>query len=127
MIGSIVNFLYALAGPEAVIEKMASPDTRIVSLTITEGGYYVKEGTGQFDDQHPDIKHDLAHPHQPAGTFGYLAEALDRRRARGLPPFTVMSCDNLQNNGAFTRRMLLAFMERRDPALASWVAANGLP
>ena len=125
VIGSIVNFLYAPANPEAVIEKMASPDTRIVSLTITEGGYYVKEGTGQFDDQHPDIQHDLAHPHQPAGVFGYLAEALDRRRARGLPPFTVMSCDNLQNNGDITRRMLLAFMERGDPALAGWVAVNG--
>ncbi len=79
VIGSLVDYLFAPEEREAVIEKMASAECRIVSLTITEGGYYVREGTGGFDEAHPDIVRDLAHPHEPASTFGYLAEALDRR------------------------------------------------
>jgi mannitol 2-dehydrogenase len=125
VIGSLAAFLYAPGDPQAVIEKMASPECRIVSLTITEGGYYINEGTGEFDDTHPDIQHDLAHPKEPLCSFGYLAEALDRRRARGLAPFTVMSCDNLQGNGHVAQRMLSAFVERRDPALARWLSEHG--
>ncbi|ACY17035.1 mannitol dehydrogenase family protein [Haliangium ochraceum] len=125
VIGSLLEYLYAPADPEAVLEKMAAPACRIVSLTITEGGYYVNEGTGAFNERHPDIVHDLAHPHQPRCSFGYLLEALDRRRQRGLAPFTVMSCDNLQHNGDVARRNLLAFAQRRDPALHDWLAENG--
>lgn len=125
VIGSLLEFLYAPDDPEAVIEKMAHPDCRIVSLTITEGGYYVNHGTGEFDEGHPDIMYDLAHPHAPRCSFGYLAEALDRRRVRGLPPFVVMSCDNLQSNGDVTRKMLLAFVHRRDPELHAWLAEKG--
>jgi mannitol 2-dehydrogenase len=125
VIGSIGSFLFAPDGRDAVLEEMASPECRIVSLTITEGGYYVSEGTGLFNDAHPDIRHDLQHPHAPTCVFGYLAEALDRRRQRGLAPFTVMSCDNLQGNGDVARRMFLAFAERRDAELARWIAGNG--
>jgi mannitol 2-dehydrogenase len=125
VVGSIGAYLFAPDDREAAIEKMASPECRIVSLTITEGGYYVNKGTGQFDEAHPDIRHDLEHPREPAGVFGYLAEALDRRRQRGLAPFTVMSCDNLQGNGDVARRTFLAFAERRDAGLASWIARNG--
>ncbi len=125
VVGSIGSFLFAPEDPEAVLEKMASPGCRIVSLTITEGGYYVNEGTGEFNDAHPDIRHDLEHPHAPSCVFGYLAEALDRRRRRGLAPFTVMSCDNLQGNGDVARRMFLAFAERREPGLAKWIAEDG--
>jgi mannitol 2-dehydrogenase len=125
VVGSIGSFLFAPDDPNVVIEKMAAPGCRIVSLTITEGGYYVNEGTGQFNDAHPDIRHDLEHPHTPTGAFGYLAEALDRRRQRGLAPFTVMSCDNLQGNGDVARRMFLAFAERRDAGLKRWIAENG--
>ena len=125
VIGSIVEFLFAPDDPQAVLEKMASPDCRIVSLTITEGGYYIHQGTAQFDEHHPDIQRDLSHPHEPASSFGYLLEALDRRRLRGLPPFTVMSCDNIQGNGDVTRRMLLAHAELRDPALHAWMEENG--
>ncbi|CDG82120.1 mannitol dehydrogenase DSF1 [Janthinobacterium agaricidamnosum NBRC 102515 = DSM 9628] len=124
VIGSVLEFLFAPDDPEAVIEKMADPATRIVSLTITEGGYYVNQGNGEFDALHPDIVHDLAHPHTPVCSFGYLAEALQRRRTRGLLPFTVMSCDNLQNNGDVTRHMLLAFTALRDPALSAWLAEH---
>lgn len=125
VVGSIGAYLFAPDDREAAIEKMASPGCRIVSLTITEGGYYVNKGTGQFDEAHPDIRHDLEHPREPAGVFGYLAEALDRRRQRGLAPFTVMSCDNLQGNGDVARRTFLAFAERRDAGLASWISGSG--
>ena len=124
VIGSIVNFLYGPGNTQEVIEKMASPDRRIVSLTITEGGYYVHQGTGEFDARHPDIQHDLAHPSEPTCSFGYLLEALDRRRTRGMPPFTVMSCDNVQSNGDITKKMLLAFAELRDPKLHNWLVEN---
>ena len=124
VVGSMVNFLFAPDNREAVLEKMAAPDTKIVSMTITEGGYYVHSGTGQFDAQHPDILHDLAHPHEPDCSFGFLLEALDRRRQRGQAPFTVMSCDNIQGNGDVSRKGLMAFAELRDPSLASWMAKN---
>jgi mannitol 2-dehydrogenase len=124
IIGSIVNFLYAPGNAQEVIDKMTSPDCRIVSLTITEGGYYVHQGTGEFDAQHPDIQHDLANPDEPTCSFGYLLEALSRRRTRGMPPFTVMSCDNLQGNGDVMKKMLLAFAELRDPKLHNWLTEN---
>ena len=92
---------------------MASPGTRIVSLTITEGGYYIDAATGELDDKNQDIQHDLAHPHEPSCPFCYLLEALDRRRLRGLAPFTVMSCDNIQSNGEVAKKMLMAFAELR--------------
>jgi mannitol 2-dehydrogenase len=124
VIGSLTGYLLAPDDREAAIERLAAPDCRIVSLTITEGGYSVREGTGEFDDAHPDIVRDLAHPHEPACTFGYLAEALDRRRRRGRPPFTILCCDNLQHNGDVTRTTMLGFAERRDPALGRWIAEN---
>ncbi len=79
----------------------------------------------EFDDQHPDIKHDLEQPEQPDCSFGYIIEALNRRRQRGQPPFTVMSCDNVQGNGDVAKRMLLAFAELRDPAIRNWLEKNG--
>lgn len=124
VIGAMTSFLFAPENTEAVLEKMASADIRIVSLTITEGGYYLDPETGESNLDHPDIVHDLEQPAQPVGAFGYLAEALDRRRQRGLKPFTVMSCDNVQGNGDVTKRMLLAFAGRRDPSLRDWIAEN---
>ena len=125
VIGSILDYLYAPDDPEAVLASMADPRCRIVSLTITEGGYRVNRWTGEFEDWHSDIQHDLEHPDRPAGCFGYLAEALDRRRKRGVPPFTVLSCDNLQHNGDVARKAVLAFAGRRDPVLAGWLSDNG--
>jgi mannitol 2-dehydrogenase len=124
IIGSIGSFLHGPENPIAVLEAMASPECRIVSLTITEGGYYVNSGTGEFDAEHPDIQRDLANPGSPSCSFGYLVEALDRRRKRALPPFTVMSCDNMQSNGDVTRKMLTAFARLRDPELGAWVEEN---
>ncbi|HEY0791542.1 MAG TPA: mannitol dehydrogenase family protein [Chthoniobacterales bacterium] len=124
VIGSIGQMLFAPENREAVLNRFAAPETRIVSLTITEGGYYVNQGTGQFDAEHPDIQRDLANPRAPTCSFGYLAEALDRRRQRGLAPFTLQSCDNLQNNGEVLKRMLTAFAELRDPSLANWISEH---
>ncbi len=124
VIGAIADFRFAPEDPQGVLERMADPDCRILSLTITEGGYYVHQGTGEFDEHHPDIQRDLANPHEPACSFGYLLEAMDRRRQRGLPPFTLMSCDNIQSNGDVAKKMLLAFAELRDPALRNWMAEN---
>jgi mannitol 2-dehydrogenase len=121
IIGSIVNFAFAPDDSQKVIERMASPETRIVSLTITEGGYYIDQSTGELDGKHTDLQHDLAHPHEPSCSFGYLLEALDRRRLRGLAPFTVMSCDNIQSNGEVAKKMLTAFAELRDPGLRNWL------
>ncbi len=122
VVGSLLRYLFAPGDTEAVLETMASPETRIVSLTITEGGYYVHKASGEFDASHPDIVRDLADPEHPTCSFGVLAEAQARRRARGLDPFVVMSCDNLEHNGAVTRRSLLAYAELRDPMLAAWLA-----
>jgi mannitol 2-dehydrogenase len=126
IVGSIVDFLFAPDDPEKVIEQMASDATHIVSLTITEGGYYIDQSTGEFDEKHPHIQYDLAHPHEPRCSFGFLLEALDRRRKRGLPAFTLMSCDNIQSNGEVAKKMLTAFAELRDPILRNWMTENCL-
>lgn len=125
VIGSIVDFAFAPDNREKVLEKMASPDTRILSLTITEGGYYFASD-GELDARHSDLQNDLATPHQPSCSFGYLLEALDRRRQRGLPPFTIMSCDNIQGNGAVAKKMLTSYAELRDPSLRNWMDENCL-
>ncbi len=124
VIGSIAGYLYAPDNAEGAIEKLAAAETRIVSLTITEGGYFLDEGTGRFNPDHPEIRRDLDHPDTPRTSFGYIAAALDRRRLRGLPPFTLMSCDNLQSNGDITRSVLHTYAELRDPALAAWIAEH---
>ncbi len=100
---------------------MAHPDTKIVSLTITEGGYNFNSSTGEFDFENPDIQHELKHPDRPKTVYGYLTAALRKRRDAALPSFTVMSCDNIQHNGDVTRDMLLTFARRQDAALADWI------
>ncbi len=121
VIGSVVEYLFAPDDPEAVIEKMAAAATRIVSLTVTEGGYNINDTTGEFDTGHPDVQHDLQPGAAPRTVFGLITEALARRRERGLMPFTVMSCDNLQGNGQLTRRALTTYARLRDAGLAAWI------
>jgi mannitol 2-dehydrogenase len=120
VIGSIVEYLYAPDDPEAVIEKMAAESTRIVSLTITEGGYNISDITGEFDVTNPEVIGDLEPGAVPRTTFGLIVEALRRRRTRGLTPFTIMSCDNLQDNGHRSRQAFTAFARLRDPELGDW-------
>ena len=121
VIGSIVDYLLAPDDPHAVIERMADPATRIVSLTVTEGGYNIHAVTGAFDAENPLVRRDLQRGAVPATTFGLVTEALVRRRSRGLAPFTVLSCDNIQGNGDVARRAFAAFAGLREPALGEWV------
>lgn len=125
VVGSITDYLFAPDNSEAVIAKMAHPDTHIVSMTVTESGYYVNENTHELMEDHPDIAADLAGGQPPRTVFGYLYAAMERRYAAGLRPFTVMSCDNMQKNGDISRNMLLAFARHQNPAIAKWIAENG--
>ncbi len=124
IIGSLVEYLFAPNNPEAVLEKMSSANIKIVSLTITEGGYCYHEATEEFDSSNPQVQHDLQNLTRPIGAFGFLVEALHRRRQQGIAPFTIQSCDNLQNNGNLTKKMVLAFAQLRDPSLCQWIAEH---
>ena len=124
IIGSITRYLFAPDNPQAVIDVLAGEDCRIVTLTITEGGYFVIEGTGEFDAQHPTIQHDLQHPDRPKGVYGFLTAALKQRRLNGLPPFTVLSCDNVQGNGRVLGKMMTAFAKLQSPDLGEWIEGH---
>ncbi|MFS2156635.1 mannitol dehydrogenase family protein [Pseudomonas sp. Pseusp122] len=124
IIGAMSDMLMSSDSDLALIDKLASPDIRIVSLTITEGGYCIDDSTGEFMSHLPQIQHDLDHPATPKTVFGFLCAALARRRAEGTPAFTLMSCDNLPHNGAVTRKALLAFAALRDRELHDWIADN---
>ncbi|MHC8286604.1 mannitol dehydrogenase family protein [Pseudomonas sp. XS1P51] len=124
VIGAIRDMLLAEDGAPVLVDKLASPEIRIVSLTITEGGYCIDDSTGEFMAHLPQIQHDLAHPDSPKTVFGFLCAALAKRRATGTPAFTLMSCDNLPHNGAVTRKALLAFAALRDADLRDWIADN---
>ncbi|WP_115788343.1 mannitol dehydrogenase family protein [Arthrobacter silvisoli] len=121
IIGSIIEYLFAPDDPEAVIEKMASEGIRIVSLTVTEGGYNFHHVTGEFNAGNPDVVHDIQAGTAPRTTFGLITEALSRRRARGLAPFTIMSCDNIQGNGDVARKMFVSYARLKDIELGAWV------
>lgn len=121
IIGSIIDFEWGFNNPGPVIERMAHPDTKIVSLTITEGGYNFNPATGEFDFGNPDIQHELKHPDDPKTVYGFLTASLKKRRDAKLTPFTIMSCDNIEHNGDVARRMLLSFAKRQDAALAQWI------
>ena len=124
IIGSIIDYLFAPEDQEAVIEAIAAQGVRIVSMTITEGGYCLDPATGKIDPDHPALLADLAPGAVPATVFGLVTEALARRRERGLPGLTVMSCDNILGNGNTARAVFTAFAQRRDPDLAAWMAAQ---
>ncbi len=121
VIGSITDCLYVPDDPEAVLARMTDPATRIVSLTITEGGYHVNQVTGLFDPDNPGIQHDLGAGAVPESAFGLVVEGLARRRAAGVPAYTVMSCDNIPGNGDVARRMLTSYARLKDPELADWI------
>ena len=124
VVGSVTRFLVAPEDPDALLAAMSAPETRIVSLTVTEKGYCHSPATGELDERHPDVVHDLAHPGAPRSAPGFIVEALRRRRAAGLPFFTALCCDNLPHNGATLRRVLVRFATLRDPALGRALEAE---
>ncbi|MGB7817721.1 MAG: mannitol dehydrogenase family protein [Ornithinibacter sp.] len=124
VVGSVLEYLFAPEEAAAVFDRLVDPSVRIVSLTVTEGGYLKNAGTGEFDPAHPSVTHDLRHLDSPGTAFAFVIEGLRRRRAAGLPPFTVLSCDNLQGNGDAARDTVVAFARLIDLELADWIDAE---
>ncbi|MDZ7602524.1 MAG: mannitol dehydrogenase family protein [Hoeflea sp.] len=120
VIGSMIDFI--AIDPGALVEAMQDPQIRIVSLTVTEGGYFLSAETGGFDRTHPAIVREVGASHSPQTVFGVILAALTARRARGLAPFTIMSCDNLPENGHVARATVLGLARLIDPELADWIA-----
>jgi len=121
--GAMVDFVEPF-DVEATLAKLAQPEIRIVSLTVTEGGYYISPATQRFDPTHPDIVYDAAHPDQPKSAFGLIAAGLKRRRAAGITPFTVMSCDNIPGNGHVCENAVAGLAELYDAELAAWIRSS---
>lgn len=122
--GPMIDFLPVEEGNSALVAQMADPAIRIVSLTVTEGGYYIDAATGGFDATHPDIQHDAANPDHPTTAFGAMIAALKLRRDAGVQPFTCQSCDNLQGNGNILRQAIVSLARLSDAALADWIDTN---
>ena len=124
VIGSVLEVVDAPNERAALLKRMADPATRIVSLTVTEKGYCYDAASGGLDVKHPDIVADLADPRQPRSAPGWVVEALRLRRAAGVAPFTVLSCDNLPHNGAVAAKVFTQFAEAADAGLGAWVRDN---
>ena len=122
--GAMIDYVPITDGNGPLIEQMADPAIRIVSLTVTEGGYYIDPATKRFDQHHPDIEHDATHPEQPRTAFGAMIAALSLRRERGIGPFTGMCCDNLQGNGNILRQTIVSLARLSDSDLAEWIEQN---
>lgn len=121
VIGSLFDVLDANTQRHEVLAAMADPGVRIVSLTVTEKGYCHDPATGELDATHPDVKHDLDHPESPVSAPGLIVRALEVRKAKGIPPFTVLSCDNLPANGHTTQRIVTRFASLRDAELGNFI------
>jgi len=124
IIGSILKVLDANTQREELLALMADKQIRIVSLTVTEKGYCHDPATGALDEGHVDVVYDLANPDNPRSAPGIVVAALARRKAAGIAPFAVMSCDNLPSNGETTRRIVTHFARLHDDELGDWVEAN---
>lgn len=125
VVGALIASLVAPEHPQAVLAAMADPRCHVVSLTVTEKGYCHDPATRALNFAHPDMLHDLAQPEAPRSAIGFIVRALALRLQAGLPPFTVLSCDNLPSNGLTTRGLVLAFAARVDAALAHWIDVHG--
>ncbi|QDY71112.1 mannitol dehydrogenase family protein [Qingshengfaniella alkalisoli] len=121
--GPMIDFL-PVGDTGAIIDALCRPEIRIASLTITEGGYFVDAGTGHFDPGHPAIVADVVAGDRPGTVFGVLVTALRIRRERDIPPFTVMSCDNLPHNGRVCFEAVTGLARLIDPELADWIVEN---
>jgi fructuronate reductase len=123
VIGAIRELLVGSTDADAAFARLAARDTRLVSLTVTEKGYCL-DAHNALDPANADIVHDLANPTQPRSTIGWIVEGLRRRRSQGVPPFAVLSCDNLPDNGQVLHRALVAFARSSDIDLARWIEAE---
>jgi mannitol 2-dehydrogenase len=123
VVGAIADYIFVPDSPETAIEKLADPQTKIVSLTITEGGYNFDQN-GDFIFDNPDIQWDIHHPNNPKTIFGLLATALKIRMERNIPAFTVLSCDNIRHNGDVVKKMLLSYTDAIDKTLSNRIDAN---
>ena len=124
VIGSIIDVFGGAEDAEKLLAKMSDVSTRFVSITVTEKGYYLDLATGKLQINAPAIAADLASPATPKTILGLIVQALKARKAKGIKPFTVMSCDNLPNNGKLAKAAVLAFAREADADLASWIEAN---
>lgn len=124
VIGSLLDVLDATTQKDRVIETMVDPSIRVVSLTITEKGYCHDPATGELDTRHLDVMHDLVHPESPATAPGLVVRALELRRNAGIPPFTVLCCDNLPSNGETAARVIRGYARLYDPSLAEYITQN---
>ena len=124
VIGSLAQVIFAGESSAELLDAIDRPEIRIVSLTVTENGYCLNRATKRLDPDHALIRADLAHPERPSSAIGIVVEACRRRRDAGQPPFTALSCDNIQHNGRVLRDAVLALAGLREPALADWIAAN---
>lgn len=125
VIGSINETLHpVLDGVNSVLEKFAEPQIAIISMTITEKGYCIDPASGSLDTTNPLVIEDLANPDNPKSALGYIVQGLKRRRDRQLPPVTIMSCDNLQENGHLAKAAVLEFAKIIEPELSEWIESN---
>ena len=120
VVGSMIDIVPP-GEPKRLLELISDPMIRIVSLTITEGGYFIDSASGVFDKDHPAIVADGASPDDPKTVFGFICAALKRRRDTGVAPFTVMSCDNIPHNGVVTRNAVVGLARLSDTKLADWI------
>ncbi|GAB3899168.1 mannitol dehydrogenase family protein [Spirosoma agri] len=123
-IGALTELIWGIENPAAVTDKIADKAVKVVTLTITEGGYNIDKASGTFMLDDKRVQHDLAHPDGPTTVFGFVAEGLRKRKAADHGGLTILSCDNLQHNGNTTRYAFMRFIEAQDPELAQWVATN---
>ena len=123
VIGSIREVMHAPSSPADVINKLSDPAIKILSLTITEKGYFYDE-SGELNTSHPAVKNDLENPQSPQTAMGYIYAALKKRKENGAGPMTVMSCDNLPGNGDLAKKILLQHTQHVDEEFKSWIEEN---
>jgi fructuronate reductase/mannitol 2-dehydrogenase len=123
VVGSLLDYLAAPRERTAALRALTSPETKVVSLTVTGNGYGI-DADGELDPEDETLNHDLLNPGEPRSLLGYLVESLRLRRKRGIAPFTVLSCDNIVRNGDTARRAVVSFARLRDEGLADWIERN---
>lgn len=123
-LGALNELYWGMEEAEKIINKIADKNIRIITLTITEGGYNIEKSTGDFILEDENIQHDLMNRTAPRTAFGYVAEGLRRRMNSGNGPITILSCDNLQHNGNTAKKAFMSFFSAQDMELTRWVEEN---